>query len=92
MRVPKEEADLVGDLRYCWRKLRKQAGEVAESLAMLQVGCCVQALGGCVAAVAAAVEPFLWETLWGEPVGGAWRMKSRSRAAPCCCCCCCCLC
>lgn len=34
--MPKEEADQVGDLRYSWRKLKKQAGDVADTLATLQ--------------------------------------------------------
>lgn len=38
VRVPKEEAALVSDLRYGWRKLRKLAGDVADSLARLQAG------------------------------------------------------
>lgn len=36
--MPKEEADLVGDLHYCWRKARRAAGEVQDRLATLQVG------------------------------------------------------
>jgi hypothetical protein len=35
--VPKEEADLVGDLRYAWRSLKKVAAEVSEQLASVQV-------------------------------------------------------
>ena len=38
VRVPKEETDLVGDLRYSWRKLKKLAAETADSLSRLQVG------------------------------------------------------
>ncbi|KAI3432720.1 hypothetical protein D9Q98_004263 [Chlorella vulgaris] len=37
VRVPKDEADLLGDTRYSWRKLKKLAGEVADRLATLQV-------------------------------------------------------
>jgi hypothetical protein len=37
VRVPKEESDLVGDLRYSWRKLKKLAADVGDSLATLQV-------------------------------------------------------
>lgn len=54
MRVPKEEADLVGDLHYSWRKLRKLAAEVADNLATVQVGAprgqgseCTLALAAC---------------------------------------------
>jgi len=35
--VPKEEADLVGDLRYSWRKLKKLAADVSDNLAKVQV-------------------------------------------------------
>eukprot|EP00887_Chlorella_sp_A99_P001633 scaffold8.g1633.t1 len=38
VRVPKEEIDLVGDLRYSWRKLRKLAADTADGLARVQVG------------------------------------------------------
>ncbi|KAL4452763.1 hypothetical protein ABPG75_008425, partial [Micractinium tetrahymenae] len=38
VRVPKEEADLVGDLHYSWRKLKKLAADVADNLATVQVG------------------------------------------------------
>lgn len=38
VRVPKEELDCVGDLRYCWRKLKRLAGEVGDRLAQLQPG------------------------------------------------------
>ncbi|CAD7698753.1 unnamed protein product [Ostreobium quekettii] len=38
VRVPKEETDMVGDLRYSWKKLRKLATDVSDSLARLQVG------------------------------------------------------
>ena len=37
VRVPKEETDMVGDLRYSWKKLRKLATDVSDSLARLQV-------------------------------------------------------
>ena len=37
VRVPKEEADLVGDLRYSWRKLKKLSADVGDNLATLQV-------------------------------------------------------
>ena len=37
-RVPKEEIDLVGDLRYSWKKLRKQSVDVNDNLSRLQVG------------------------------------------------------
>lgn len=36
--VPKEESDMVSDLHYSWRKLRKLATEVSNKLAKLQVG------------------------------------------------------
>ena len=36
--VPKEESDMVSDLHYNWRKLRKLATEVSNKLAKLQVG------------------------------------------------------
>lgn len=41
VRVPKEETDMVGDLRYSWRKLKKLALEVSDTLSRLQVveGC-----------------------------------------------------
>ena len=35
--MPKEESDMVGDMQYSWRKLKKQAVDVAENLATLQV-------------------------------------------------------
>eukprot|EP00899_Mesostigma_viride_P009796 jgi/Mesvir1/18818/Mv04309-RA.2 len=38
VRVPKEEIDQVGDLRYSWKKLRKLANDVSDNLARLQVG------------------------------------------------------
>lgn len=38
VRVPKEEAALVSDLRYGWRKLRKLAADVSDGLARLQAG------------------------------------------------------
>ena len=37
VRLPKDEVDAVSDLRYSWRKLNKQALEVADNLAKLQV-------------------------------------------------------
>jgi len=37
VRVPKEEADMVGDLGYSWRKLKKAAAEVSDALATVQV-------------------------------------------------------
>jgi hypothetical protein len=40
VRVPKEETDMVGDLRYSWRKLKKLALDVSDSLSLLQVGSC----------------------------------------------------
>ena len=46
VRVPKEEADLVGDLRYSWRKAKKQAADVTDALATLQVLCRWVAGGG----------------------------------------------
>lgn len=46
VRVPKEEAAAVSDLRYCWRKLRKQATDVADHLARMQV--CVRVQGGAI--------------------------------------------
>jgi dynein heavy chain, axonemal len=36
--VPKEESDLVSDLHYSWKKLRKLATDVSNTLAKLQVG------------------------------------------------------
>ena len=36
--VPKEEGDLVSDLHYSWKKLRKLATDVANKLAKLQAG------------------------------------------------------
>lgn len=36
--MPKEEADMVGDLGYSWRKLKRAAAEVADTLATVQVG------------------------------------------------------
>ena len=36
--VPKEEGDLVSDLHYSWKKLRKLATDVSNKLAKLQVG------------------------------------------------------
>eukprot|EP00741_Cyanophora_paradoxa_P017811 tig00021017_g17202.t1 len=38
VRVPKEEVDMVSDLRYAWKKLRKQAADVSETLSQLQAG------------------------------------------------------
>lgn len=37
VRVPKEETDMVGDLRYSWKKLRKLSTDVSDNLARLQV-------------------------------------------------------
>ena len=37
VRVPKEETDMVGDLRYSWKKLRKLSTDVTDNLARLQV-------------------------------------------------------
>ena len=37
MRLPKEEVDGVGDLRYAWRALRKRSLDAAAELARLQV-------------------------------------------------------
>lgn len=37
VKVPKEEEDLVSDLRYTWKRLRKQALDVSDHLAKLQV-------------------------------------------------------
>lgn len=39
VRVPKEETDMVGDLRYSWKKLRKLSTDVSDNLARLQVVC-----------------------------------------------------
>lgn len=41
VRVPKEETSMVSDLRYGWKKLRKLATDVSDSLTRLQVkkGC-----------------------------------------------------
>lgn len=36
--VPKEESDLVSDLHYSWKKLRKLATDVSNKLAHLQAG------------------------------------------------------
>lgn len=36
--VPKEESDLVSDLHYSWKKLRKLATELSNKLAKLQAG------------------------------------------------------
>ena len=36
VRVPKEEADMVGDMGYSWRKLKKAAVDVADTLATVQ--------------------------------------------------------
>jgi dynein heavy chain, axonemal len=36
--VPKEESDLVSDLHYSWKKLRKLATDVSNRLAKLQAG------------------------------------------------------
>eukprot|EP00884_Botryococcus_braunii_P007425 jgi/Botrbrau1/16684/Bobra.0317s0002.1 len=38
VRVPKEETDLVSDLRYSWKKLRKLASEVTDALSQMQAG------------------------------------------------------
>ena len=38
VKVAKEETDMVGDLRYSWRKLRKLATDVSDNLSCLQVG------------------------------------------------------
>lgn len=40
VRVPKEETDMVGDLRYSWKKLRKLSTDVSDNLARLQVSGC----------------------------------------------------
>ena len=37
VRLPKEEVDGAGDLRYAWRALRKRALDAAAELARLQV-------------------------------------------------------
>ncbi len=37
VRVPKEETDMVGDLRYSWKRLRKLSTDVSDNLARLQV-------------------------------------------------------
>jgi dynein heavy chain, axonemal len=36
--VPKEESDLVSDLHYSWKKLRKLATELSNKLGKLQAG------------------------------------------------------
>eukprot|EP00854_Cymbomonas_tetramitiformis_P002070 gene2070-2767_t len=38
VRVTKEETDMVGDLRYSWKKLRKLATDITDNLTCLQVG------------------------------------------------------
>ncbi|KAK9865923.1 hypothetical protein WJX84_001850 [Apatococcus fuscideae] len=38
VRVPKDETDLVSDMRYSWKKLRRMASDVSDNLARLQVG------------------------------------------------------
>eukprot|EP00854_Cymbomonas_tetramitiformis_P001067 gene1068-1616_t len=38
VRVAKEETDMVGDLRYSWKKLRKLAIDITDNLTRLQVG------------------------------------------------------
>lgn len=38
VRVPKEETDLVSDLRYSWKKLKKLSMDVSDTLSRLQVG------------------------------------------------------
>ena len=38
VRVPKEEVDMVAELRYSWRKMRTQSTQVTEKLSKLQVG------------------------------------------------------
>lgn len=38
VRVPKEETGMVSDLRYGWKKLRKQGIDVSDQLAQMQVG------------------------------------------------------
>jgi dynein heavy chain len=38
VKVAKEETDMVGDLRYSWRKLRKLSTDVSDNLSQLQVG------------------------------------------------------
>ena len=37
VRVPKEETDMVSDLRYSWKKLRKLATDVSDQLTRMQV-------------------------------------------------------
>ena len=37
VRVPKDETDLVSDMRYSWKKLRRMASDVSDNLARLQV-------------------------------------------------------
>lgn len=37
VRVPKEETDMVSDLRYSWKKLRKLATDVSDTLTRMQV-------------------------------------------------------
>ncbi len=37
VRVPKDETDIVSDMRYSWKKLRKLASDVSDNLARLQV-------------------------------------------------------
>lgn len=36
VRVPKDETDLVSDMRYSWKKLRRMASDVSDHLARLQ--------------------------------------------------------
>lgn len=38
VRVNKDETDMVGELRYVWKKLKKLSGDVSDNLARLQVG------------------------------------------------------
>lgn len=38
VRVPKEETDMVSDLRYSWKKLKKLSMDVSDTLSRLQVG------------------------------------------------------
>jgi hypothetical protein len=37
VKLPKEEVDAVGDLRYAWRALRKRSLDAAAELGRLQV-------------------------------------------------------
>ena len=77
--MPKEEADLVGDLRYSWRKLRRLAGEVSERLAQLQLGFRRQLLGEVRAFVTDAVAFRQdWEAS-GPTVAGLDPMEASDR-------------